>query len=210
MPIMDFDFRVTTTALQALRGHILQLNSWPEELSAEHRIMANFLDLPITPTFLTPGSDFQPFEHRYTSKITELTGHNSYTKNFVPDGKTFRDFAEHRLGVSLETALFVSLMNYNKDGRAVIPSLGNEEDFSKLINAPVTHSDFEGLSKAIDIILNPMLETGSFVIKMNPLIEQEFPNMSSLRDESIQSKTFGEVIGAAVSPTTVPLQVVTA
>ncbi len=199
VPIMDFDFRVTVVALQAVRGHILDKAAKPESLTAEDRILANFLDLPLTPLLLPEGSDFTPFENRYMSKISELTGFPSSTKNFQVDGKTLRDFAEHRLGTSLEGALFLSLQNFNKSGRALIPSLGTDQQSIDLLQKPVTPSDISGISQVLEIILNPQLETGPKVIKMNPTIEQEFPNFLMLKDPAIQGKTFSDVISEAVS-----------
>ncbi|MEI8282763.1 MAG: hypothetical protein WCG75_10195, partial [Armatimonadota bacterium] len=84
VPIMDFDFRVTVVALQAVRGHLLDKTEQQDLPNAEERILANFLDVPITPQLLPEGSDFAPFENRYTAKISELTGFPSSTKNFQP------------------------------------------------------------------------------------------------------------------------------
>ncbi|MEI7986643.1 MAG: hypothetical protein WCI55_13535 [Armatimonadota bacterium] len=198
VPIMDFDFRVTVVALQAVRGHILEKAEWPEYLSAEDRIMANFLDLPITPLFLPEGVDFAPFEGRYTSKITELTGFPSASKNFQSDGKTLRDFAEHRLGTSLEGAFFLSLENFHRSGKASIPSLEPASAPEEKLQAIVTHEDLVGISKTMEVILNPQLETGSKIIKMNPSIEQEFPNMFVMSEPGALGKTMGDLISEAV------------
>ncbi len=198
VPIMDFDFRVTVVALQAVRGHILEKAEWPEYLSAEDRIMANFLDLPITPLFLPEGVDFAPFEGRYTSKITELTGFPSASKNFQSDGKTLRDFAEHRLGTSLEGAFFLSLENFHRSGKASIPSLEPASTPEEKLQAIVTHEDLVGISKTMEVILNPQLETGSKIIKMNPSIEQEFPNMFVMSEPGALGKAFGDLISEAV------------
>ncbi len=203
VPIMDFDFRVTVVALQAARGHLLDKTAQPDRLSSEERILANFLDVPITPRLLPEGSDFTPFENRYMSKITELTGFPSKTKNFQVDGKTLRDFAEHRLGTSLEGALFLSLQNFNTSGRAMIPTLGIERQSIDSLQQPVTATDFSGINQALEIILNPQLETGPKIIKMNPTIEQEFPNFLMLRDSALVGRTFSDVISDAVSTTPV-------
>ena len=200
VPILDFDFRVTVVALQAVRGYILEKSPWPDQISAEHRILANFLDLPITPLFLAEGSDFNPFENRYTSKLTELTGFPSKTKNFQSDGKTFRDFAEHRLGTSIEGALFLCLKNFNADGRAVIPTLAGGASKQDMLKASVTEADANGIAIAMNLILDPHLETGPKIIKMNPTVQQEFPNIESMMASSAVGKTFGDLVADAASP----------
>jgi hypothetical protein len=200
VPILDFDFRVTVVALQAVRGHLLERNPWPEHCGPEHRILANFLDLGLTPNFIPEGSDFTPYEHRYTSKITELTGYPSRTKNFQSDGKTLRDFVEHRLGTSIEGALFLCLGNFNKTGRAKIPSQVANKSVADLLNSPVTNADLVGITDAMELILNPMLETGSSIIRMNPKIQQEFPNLATMATQASVGKTFGEMISLAVAP----------
>jgi hypothetical protein len=200
VPIMDFDFRVTVVALQAVRGYILEKNPGPESLSADQRILANFLDLPITPDFLEVGSDFNPYENRYSAKITEMTGFPSNSKNFQSDGKTLRDFAHHRLGTSIAGALFLCLMNFNADGRATIPSLGEEGDMMTHLNKTVSATDLQGIRKGMEIILNPQLELGSKIIKMNPTVEQEFPNIGLLTHESAVGKTFLDLVADAVVP----------
>lgn len=199
VPILDFDFRVTVVALQAVRGQLLIDAKEADHLTSEDRVLANFLDQPITPQLLPLGSDFSPFENRYMSKISELTGFPSSNKNFQPDGKTFRDFAEHRLGASIELALFLSLQNFHLSGRALIPSFGSDQQPIDLLQATVNTADFEGLTKVLEVILNPQLETGSKVIAMNPSIEQEFPNFIMLKDPSIVGKAFGDVVSEAVS-----------
>ena len=198
VPILGFDFRVTVVALQAVRGHILANSSWPENLPSEHRILANFLDLPITPTFLAEDADFTPFENRYTSKITELTGFPSKSKNFQAKGKTFRDFAEHRLGTSIEGALFLCLKNFNRDGRACIPSLVLDGDIIDSLKMPVTATDMSGITQAMEILLNSQLETGSKIIQMNPTIEQEFPFLARMNDPASVGKTFEDLVSDAV------------
>jgi hypothetical protein len=65
----------------------------------------------------------------------------------------------------------------------------------------MTATDFAGLGQVLEVILNPQLETGPKIIKMNPTIEQEFPNFLMLKDRSIVGKTFGEVIADAVTST---------
>ena len=197
VPIMDFDFRVTVVSLQAVRGHVLEKAEWPEFLSPEDRVLANFLDLPFTPFFLPEGSDFAPFENRYTSKITELTGHPSISKDFHSDGKTLRDFAEHRLGTSIEGALFLCLENFHRNGSASIPSLESTGDPVEKLQSIVNHDDALGISKAMEIILNPLLETGSKIIKMNPSIEQEFPNLFVMSEPGALGKTFGDLVSEA-------------
>jgi hypothetical protein len=199
VPILEFDFRVTVVALQAVRGHLLEKATGPDNLTPDDRILANFLDLPLTPQLLPLGSDFTPFENRYTSKISELTGFPSLTKNFQSDGKSLRDFAEHRLGTSLEGALFLSLQNFHRSGRAEIPSFGSDQLSIDLLQVPITATDFAGLGQVLEVILNPQLETGPKIIKMNPTIEQEFPNFLMLKDPSIVGKNFGDVISDAVS-----------
>ena len=198
VPIMDFDFRVTVVSLQAVRGHVLEKAEWPEFLSPEDRVLANFLDLPFTPLFLPEGSDFAPFENRYTTKITELTGHPSISKDFHSDGKTLRDFAEHRLGTSIEGALFLCLENFHRNGSASIPSLESTGDPVEKLQSIVNHEDALGISKAMEIILNPLLETGSKIIKMNPSIEQEFPNLFVMSEPGALGKTFGDLVSEAV------------
>ena len=200
VPIMDFDFRVTVVALQAVRGHLLELNPWPTHLGSEQKILCNFLDLPLTPYFLAIGSDFTPYENRYTSKLSELTGHPSLTKSFQSDGKTLRDFAEHRLGTSLEGALFLCLKNFNTDGRASIPSLTAQEPTIDVLTKPVTGADAAGISKAMELILNPQLETGAKIIQLNPSIQQEFPNLSTMGSADVVGKSFGDLVSNAVAP----------
>ena len=199
VPIMDFDFRVTVVALQAVRGHIIEQRSWPEHLGAEDRVLANFLDLPLTPLFMPELTDFNSCENRYTSKITELTGHPSASKNFQSDGKTLRDFAEFRLGTSLEGALFLCLQNFNASGRIPIPSLAANVSSPELLESVVNHDDAAGISRAMEVVLNPHLETGSKIIKMNPTIEQEFPNLFVLSEPGAAGKRFGDIVAEAVS-----------
>ena len=175
----------------------------------EQRIMANFLDLPIN-DFLPVGSDFNPFENRYSSKITELTGFPSTTKNFQSDGKTFRDFAEHRLGTSLEGALYLCLKNFTTSGRVVIPSLSDNEADLEQLKGVVSPSDMHGIAEAMEIILNPQLETGSKIIKMNPTIEQEFPNFRTILSQSSVGKTFGDLVYDTVYTNQLSLESVTA
>ncbi len=203
VPIMDFDFRVTVAALQAVRGYLLELNPWPTHLGFDQKILSNFLDIPITPHFLAVGSDFTPYENRYSSKLSELTGYPSKSKNFQSDGKTLRDFAEHRLGTSLEGALFLCLRNFNTAGRASIPTLAGQQSTIDLLNKPVTSADASGISKAMELILNPQIETGSKIIQLNPTVEQEFPNLSSLGKQDVIGKSFSDLVSNAVAPTTV-------
>ena len=192
---------MTVVALQAVRGHILEINAWPDHLNAEHRVLANFLDLPLSPHFLSPGADFTPYEHRYSSRITALTGHPSKTKNFQSGGKSLRDFAEHRLETSLEGALFLCLRTFARHGRASIPLFTNAESALDMLKSPVSTGDMAGIAKAMEFITNPMLETGHSIIKMSPTVTQEFPNFDSMRDLSSIGKTLGDLIYQAVSPT---------
>ena len=186
-------------ALQAVRGHIISTAVWPDSLHPDHKILANFLDLQITPWFLAANGDFTPFENRYTSKITEVTGFPSKTKNFQPAGKTFRDFAEHRLGTSLEGALFLCLRNFNTDGRAHIPSLAEDGNAEEQLKLQVTSGDAAGIARAMDLILNPMIETGSKIIQMNPPIQKEFPNLMVMAGSDLVGKTFKELVEEAVA-----------
>lgn len=198
IPIADFDFRVTIIALQAVRGLMIERKGWPDAVAPENRILARFLDLPITPLFLDERDDFVPYENRYQSRIHELTGHPSHSKNFVPHGKTFRDFAEHRLGTTLEGALFHALLDLNRARRVQIPSLSSDEDFMTLLQRDVTSGDFEGLNQAAEIIFNPLLETSAKIVQMNPPIEKEFPNLPLLRDTRSIGRRFGDLVSDAI------------
>ena len=200
VPIMEFDFRVTVVALQAVRGAIIEKSEPSVSFGSESRILANFLDVPITPKFLAESADFTPFEYRYTSKITQLTGFQSKSKDFQVAGKTLRNFAEHRLGTSIEGALFLCLKNFNSDGRASIPTLASGSSTLDLLKATVTLQDSDGLKKAMELILDPMLETGHSIIKMNPAIEKEFPNLTVLAEPNAVGKTFGDLVAEAVCP----------
>ncbi len=202
IPIADFDFRVTIVALQSVRGLIIEKKGWPQHLGPDQRILANFLDLPITPLFLNDDEDFVLYESRYQTRIKELTGHTSLTKHFQPQGKTFRDFAEHRLGTTIEFALFYCLMDIYRSRRAIIPSFDAFESNAEVLNRRITEADAKGLITAMDLIMNPLLEiVGHKIVQMNPPIEKEFPNLPLLRQPSVVGRTFADVISeAAYSP----------
>ncbi len=197
-PIADFDFRVTIVALQAVRGLMVEKKGWPEAVDPENRILARFLDLPITPLFLDEREDFVPYESRYQARIRELTGHPSHSKNFVPQGKTFRDFAEHRLGTTVEGALFHALLDLHHAKRITIPSFNEGDDRMLLLQRDVTPQDFEGLLQASDIIFNPLLETSVKIVQMNPPIHKEFPNLQWLRDSRSIGRRFGDLVSDAI------------
>jgi len=199
IPIANFDFRVTIVALQAVRGLIIEKKGWPDDLSLDNKILARFLDLPIVPTFLGANDDFVLYESRYQTRIKELTGNTSLTKHFMPQGKTFRDFAETRLGTTMEFALFYCLMDIHNSGRANIPSFSGSENFVDVLNSTVTGADMQGLDDAMNLILNPLLEIqGNAIVQMNPPIDKEFPNIASIKDSSAIGKTFADLVSEAV------------
>lgn len=204
---MDYDFRVTVLALQAVRGLIIEKKGWPEKLELTDKVLSRFLDVPIIPNFLKVGDDFVAFETKYQNKIKELTGHNSLTKNFVPEpGRTFRSFAEHRLGTTLEGALFLALLDFHRTSRAHIPSFSSGSAV-EIFDRTVTSSDHEGLTKAMEVILNPLLEPHMAVVQMNPPMDKEFANIGVINDPSAIGKTFGELITEALAPAPIPLSV---
>jgi hypothetical protein len=207
IPIMDYDFRVTIIALQAVRGLIIEKKGWPENLELTDKVLSRFLDVPIIPNFLQVGDDFVAYETKYQNKIKELTGHNSSTKNFVPEpGRTFRSFAENRLGTTLDGALFLALLDLHRTGRAHIPSFlsGSAVD---IFDRTITSADHEGLIKAMDVILNPLLEPHMAVVQMNPPMDKEFANIGVVKEASAIGKTFGDLMTEALSPAPIPLSV---
>ncbi|MBI1334501.1 MAG: hypothetical protein JST12_02465 [Armatimonadetes bacterium] len=200
VPITDFDIRVTIVALQAVRGLIIERCGWPDHLDLDQKMLSRFLDLPIVPTFLGPDDDFVPFENRYQSRLKELTGFPSHSKDFHSRGKTFRDFAEHRLGTTLEGALFHMFLDAHRTGRATIPSLSGSEDIQDRLQRPITKIDLAGLTKVMEVVLNPLLETGHAIVQMNPHIEKEFPRIASIIDHSSIGRRFGDVVSDAIYP----------
>lgn len=199
IPIADFDFRVTIVALQAVRGLIIEKRGWPDHLGLENRILVRFLDLPIVPMFLRENDDFVLYESRYQTRIKELTGHTSLTKHFEPQGKTFRDFAEHRLGTTLEFALFYCLMDIHNAGRAHIPSFNGADNFAEVLKRNITEEDMKGLDDAMNLILNPLLEIqGNKIVQMNPPIDKEFPNIAMIKDSSSIGRTFADIVSDAL------------
>lgn len=204
VPIADYDFRVTVVALQSVRGAVIERKGWPDHLDSSMKHLVNFLDLPIG-LFLEQNEDFGAYESRYQTRIRELTGHQSNSKNFSPAGKTFRDFAEHRLGTTIEGALFHAILDLHRNRRASIPSLDKTDSVLELLTLPVTGMDQLGLIEARETILNPLLETGPKIVQMNPSIDKEFPNMSMIAHHSSVGKTFGDVVSEATYST--PIQV---
>lgn len=202
VPIADYDFRVTVVALQSVRGAIIERKGWPDDLDISQKNLVRFLDLPIG-MFLGKDEDFGPYEARYQVRIRELTGHVSNTKNFNPLGKTFRDFAEHRLGTTLEGALFHAILDLHRTKRAVIPSLDRASEIQELLSLPITGIDQLGLMEARDLILNPLLETGPKIVQMNPAIEKEFPNIALIAHHTSVNKSFGDVVSESIYPSMV-------
>ena len=198
-PIAGFDFRVTIIALQAVRGMVIERKGWPDRLSLDDKVMARFLDIPIVPTFLDETEEFDAYESRYQSRISELTGHSSHSKHFIPQGKTFRDFAEHRLGTTIEFALFSCLMNMHRAGRATIPSFDSSENLIEVLKRKVSQSDSTGMSVAMELIVNPLLESpGNVIVQMNPPMEREFPNIKMITQPTAVGKTFADLMSDAV------------
>ncbi len=193
---MDFDFRVYTAGIQAIRDVVINQIGWPSTVDPSNKIVSKFLLLNITPKFLGAHSDFGPYAQAYDSTVRKFTGHSPAVEPFEPADHTFGDFAELRTGDGVDRNLFRSIYQLVSNGVVNIPSLAGHASTSTLLGRTVTDEDLAGLKAAMDLLLDPTMTPPApgRPSQLNPTLLEEFPNLGVVTDASAVSKKFGDLM----------------
>lgn len=181
---MDYLFRMHSASMAATRDAAASAG-WPAGTSDHDKLLAGFYKLGIAP-FLGASTPFGVLSQPYDFTWAALTSSEVVSPAFNPQGKTFGEFFESRIGAGNHIVLLWDLYGLHSSGVINIPVMSQSSSVKKVLAAPVDTVTQAGIGHGLEVILNL-------------LISREYPNFGNVLAASSLGKTIGEVLLEATS-----------